>query len=48
MTSTSLAAAWWMRLDEACPEDTGADVYCRTVQDSVIAAKKVLGVYQNG
>lgn len=31
-------------VDEACAEYVGADVYCRTAQDGVIAAKKALGV----
>ncbi len=31
-------------VDQACADYVGADVYCRTAQDGVAAAKKVLGV----
>jgi len=31
-------------VDEATAEYVGADVYCRTAQDGVIAAKKIVGV----
>jgi methanogenic corrinoid protein MtbC1 len=31
-------------VDQACADYVGADVYCRTAQDGVIAAKKILGV----
>ena len=31
-------------VDEATATYVGADVYCKTAQDGVIAAKKVLGV----
>jgi methanogenic corrinoid protein MtbC1 len=31
-------------VDEACAEYVGADIYCKTAQDGVIAAKRVLGM----
>ena len=31
-------------VDQACADYVGADVYCKTAQDGVAAAKKVLGV----
>jgi methanogenic corrinoid protein MtbC1 len=31
-------------VDQACADYVGADFYCKTAQDGVIAAKKVLGV----
>jgi dimethylamine corrinoid protein len=31
-------------VDQACADYVGADVYCRTAQDGVAAAKKILGV----
>jgi dimethylamine corrinoid protein len=31
-------------VDQACADYVGADIYCKTAQDGVIAAKKVLGV----
>jgi dimethylamine corrinoid protein len=31
-------------VDQACADFVGADVYCRTAQDGVIAAKQILGV----
>jgi dimethylamine corrinoid protein len=31
-------------VDQACADYVGADVYCKTAQDGVIAAKRVLGV----
>ncbi len=31
-------------VDEATRDYVGADIYCRTAQDGVAAAKKVLGV----
>ena len=31
-------------VDQACADYVGADYYCRTAQDGVVAAKKALGV----
>lgn len=34
-------------VDQTCADYVGADVYCRTAQDGVVAAKKALGVNQD-
>ena len=31
-------------VDQACADHVGADIYCKTAQDGVVAAKRVLGV----
>ena len=31
-------------VDQACADYVGADCYCKTAQDGVVAAKEVLGV----
>jgi dimethylamine corrinoid protein len=31
-------------VDQACADFVGADMYCKTAQDGVVAAKKILGV----
>ena len=34
-------------VDQTCADYVGADVYCRTAQDGVAAARRVLGVNQD-